>query len=349
MDKSIKWLGGLLAAQLLFALLAFSGGTDLSAQRPDEPLITFEPAALTGIRIEGPDGESVSLAKSDSGWSMPDAANAPAKPSKVEQLLKRLHGLKKGLAMATTAGARTRFEVAEEKFQRRVTLLKDDEPLGDLYLGTSPGLRRIHARVGGDDPIYSAAFAAYEAPAQPDGWLDTELLRIAGSELEAIELDGLTLNRSKPVKDEEEGAGKPVWSAVGLAQGETLNQEKARELAGKITGLTVSKVLGTEAKPEYRQDAPELVLTLRRSGGGPVTWSWSKPEKGEELVLKSSAHPWYFGVASWAGKPLLEAAARDALIESAEPPTEVSENETDSGGEAESSADTTAESTPTSR
>ena len=112
MDKT-KFLGVLLAAQLVLALWAFSSGSDLSAQRPDEPLLAFEPAAVTAIKIEGPEDDEIALGKSGDGWMLPGAWDAPADGAKVEQLLARLRGQKKGLAVATTSGALERFEVAE--------------------------------------------------------------------------------------------------------------------------------------------------------------------------------------------------------------------------------------------
>ena len=133
------------------------------------------------------------------------------------------------------------------------------------------------------------------------------------SALEAIEAEGLTLTRT------EEKEGVRVWEARGLAAGEQLDRTAAGELARKIAGLQVSGVLGIEADPEYRQESPELVLTLKPGGGGTVTWTLSKPEQGEEYVLKSSEHPWYFELAAWSARPIVEEGRRSALVIAPEP------------------------------
>ncbi len=343
MDQTIKLLGGLLAVQLLLALWAFSGGSDLSVQRPEEPLLTFDAASVTAIKIEGSDGATITLSRSDQGWILPDAWNVPAKESKVEQLLQRLQNLKKGLAVATTSGAQARFEVAGDKFQRRITLSRGDDALSALYLGTAPGMRKIHARTADDGIVYSISFAAYEAAAKADDWLDSGLLRIAVSELDAIELDGFALTKLKGQGNAKDGAKiDQGWEASGLADNEQLDQSKVRELARKITQLDVRKVLGTDAKTEYRQDSPELKLTLKRTEGQPVIWTLSKPEKGEDYVLNSSEHPWYFEVASRGAKPLLEVAERDALIISPEPVDEAKVSEMPEGEDSRQNTPTTA-------
>jgi hypothetical protein len=320
MDKTTKLLGGLLAAQLVFAIWAFSAGTDLSVHRPDEPLLAFNSAEVTGIKVEGPDETGVSLSRVGDGWILTDTWNVPAKASKVTQLLDRLQNLKTGLAVATTGGAKERFAVADTQFERRITLVKGDEPLATLYLGTSPGLRKVHARRSDDDLVYSISFATYEASAKADDWLDAGILQFKEPELEAIELEDLTLTKSRSNESEQaEGDSDKGWTASGLEAGARLDQTKAVDLVRKLAQLDVRKVLGTEVKPDYQQDTPALLLNLRRSEVEPVTWTLSKPEQGDDYVLKSSQHPWYFGVASWIAEPLLELAKRDALIISPQP------------------------------
>ncbi len=327
MDKKINLLSGLLVLQLLLALWAFSGGSDLSAQRPDEPLLGFDKATVIRIKIEGPDGAAVTLSKTDEGWFLPDAWDVPVKDGKVGHLLNRLQHLKQGLPVATTAGAQVRFEVAEDKFQRRITLSTGPESMRVLYLGTSPGMRMIHARMAVAETVYATSFAAYEAPYKADDWLDTRLVQIDDSALQAIEINGLTLTKARSTNEDDKATEKPVWTASGLAEGDNLDLQQANKLAASITALEVSKVLGIEAVAGYRQDSPELELSLMRTGSGSVSWVMSKPEQGDAYVLKSSDRPWYFEVPAWAANPLLQA-TKDLVRKSPIPPAEpdISEN-----------------------
>ncbi len=55
-----------------------------------------------------------------------------------------------------------------------------DKVVGDLYLGTSPGFKKVHARRADSDDIYAITFANYEATARTDDWLDKALLKPTG-------------------------------------------------------------------------------------------------------------------------------------------------------------------------
>src|SRR5690606_2141252 len=80
--------------------------------------------------------------------------------------------------VAHSSAARQRFQVADYYYQKRLTLLSNGEILGTIFLGTSPGFRKVHARNEQQDAIHSIAFNTFEAPAVNNGWLDTRLLQV---------------------------------------------------------------------------------------------------------------------------------------------------------------------------
>ncbi len=316
MDKSIKLLVAVLAMQLLLVAAVFSSRDSADAWAPDATLLSFDPAEVDRLSLQAGEGEPLILSKADNGWIMPEQWNAPVKPGKVDELLTQLSGLKKGYAVATSASARERFEVDEQRFQRRIELLQGDRRLAEVFFGSSPAMRRIHASSGDDEAVHTVAFSAWQAPAEAQDWLDSGLLHIDAKQLLGIQFDGVKLTRSQADKSDAETQNS--WRAEDLAAGESLNLDQAAELARTISGLEVSKLLGTEAQTGFGQETPLLVLQLSLADGTNQSWRISKRSEGEGYVLKSSAHPWYLEPASWAGKPLVEAADRKALIESAE-------------------------------
>jgi hypothetical protein len=96
----------------------------------------------------------------------------------VEKLLKAIEGDAWDWPVARTSAASQRFQVADYYYQRRITLLGDDEVLGRIYLGTSPGFRKVHARNGERDEIYSIAFNIFDAPAISSAWVEPDLLQV---------------------------------------------------------------------------------------------------------------------------------------------------------------------------
>ena len=189
MNGRIGWLGGLLAAQLLIvAGILFTGtlGSDEGASR----FLAFDAAAVTKFTIADSD-ESVALTREGEGenaaWRL--AGGMPADGDKVDEVLGKLAEMAAPWPVATSSDSAERFDVTENAHQRRLTLENDDGVLADVFFGTSPGYRRVHARAQGEDEVYSVDFSNYEAPTDADQWLDKSLLASNG-EVSGIALDG---------------------------------------------------------------------------------------------------------------------------------------------------------------
>ena len=321
MQKTMGMLGVLLAVQLVLAVSMSTTGPDLTAQRPDTPLLDLGGVAVDHLTIEGPDKQQVILARVGEDWLLPASDDFPADASKVNLLLERLKGLKRGLAVATSPGAKKRFRVSDEDFERRVLLGEGDETVATLYFGTSPGMRRVHARTGEDEAVYTTAFGTYDAPVKPEAWEDKSVLTIPQEEIEGIELGELALVRSQDTLAAEVDANveKPIeektsWSGNGLMEDEMVNQGNAEALAQKLAGLTIGYMLGSEAKPEYGLDEPVLVLRVRRSGGVTIEYHFGKREKENDYVLKVSNRPEYFRLPVYSVDALIEMATHEQLV-----------------------------------
>ena len=104
--------------------------------------------------------------------------DAPADDEKVTTLLDKLAGLQAPWPVATSADVAQRFEVAEDNYQRLVSLRQGDEILAQAYLGTSPGYQRVHARAAGQDDVYSVQLSNYELGLEIDAWLDKAVMAI---------------------------------------------------------------------------------------------------------------------------------------------------------------------------
>ncbi len=321
LHKTLGYLALLLAAQLLLALGLQLGGPGLAAHTRDTPLLDLAGRTVDRIELADGEGASLNLRKAADGWVLPAEGDFPADADKVERLLERLQALRPGLPVATSDTARERFKVAEDAFERRIRLASGDDTLAILYLGTSPGVRRSHLRRDGDDAIYSADFASYDAPVKAAEWEDKTLLAVSREAIDAIEVAGLRLRPQ----------GDTGWSAEGLAEGEALNLEAARSLADKLASLRIGAVLGREKQADYKLDEPALQLRLTRKGGERIDYQLGK--RDNDYVLKVSSRDEYFRLPNYTGDALVEAAGRDKLVTpkadeetdpATEPPTEKS-------------------------
>jgi hypothetical protein len=344
MNKTIRLLATLLGIQLLFALGLQFTGTNLAAtaSNGNAPLITIDKDKVDHFTIEGPDAAKVILTKVEGNWQLPERHNFPADANKVKRLLGRLEGLKRGQPVTTTSGAHSRFKVTDDTFERRITLAAGGQTLARLYLGTSPGIRQVHARVDDQKPVYAVELETYDVPAAADGWEDKTLLEIPKTEIQSIDVAGLHLARmvesvttkgSTP-KDSgpatkgssenspEEGVKppaqpeptQPAWQATGLVKDEIINRDAVNKLAGLLADLRFSSVAGWEAKVEYGLDEPILRLSLMRKGGQQVEYLLGKTPDKEEYTLKVSTRPEYFRLPTYTAKPLINAAKRETLL-----------------------------------
>jgi len=243
-----------LGAQLLLAFGLLVGQRSTDSHDPAEPLVAFEPAAVDRIVIVGDDDQQVTLVKQDGQWRLPDYHALPADGNKVKQALDNLADLRGGWPVADTSAARARFEVDADRFQRRITLFDGETELGQLYLGTSPGFRKIHARAAGADEVFAVAFNSYQAPADPAAWLDKQLLQ-PGGQISAIESSDFAVAK-------QEGKWRPKSGADDLS----VVDEKIQALVSDLTGLRALEAADDAVAEKLAARDPDHRLKIEADG-----------------------------------------------------------------------------------
>lgn len=302
MKKWIIVLSLLLAVQLGLAVTVGLTGERYSAFEPKEKLLAFETQGVDGLRIESADGKLL-LSKRKGRWILPESGDFPADQDAVKNLLEKLTALRKGWPLATTGGAARHFKVTDDAFERKLTLLSGEKAAATLYVGTSPGFRKVHVRPAGGDEVYAVAFNAWEANPTADDWIDKGILKLDEKRVQRIEMPGFILQR--------EGESLQLSD---LGEQEKSNEEAVRTLVNRLTGLRIDSLLGREAKPEFQQEHPVLEIKLTRDDGEPLSYRFSKPEAGGYYILKRSDLDTYFKVAEFAVNPLKEE-AREKLVQ----------------------------------
>jgi len=302
MKKWIFILSGLLAVQLVLAAVLNLTGEDYGTFQAEDKLLSFNRQAVDGLRIE--DGtDSLVLKNQDGKWLLPESGDFPARQPNVERLLDKLAALEKGWPVAKTRSAARRFGVDEEQFERKLTLFADDDAQATLYVGSSPGSRKVYVRPGDENDIFAVDFNTWEAEAKDDDWIDKGVLTLDESIVEQLEIPGIIMQRQD---------GK--LQVMNLEENEQTNGEESSALLGKLSGLRVQSLLGTDAELEYRQDEPVLEVRITREGGEVLGYRFSKPEDAAYYVLKRSDLDYYFKVADYLVDPVRET-TRENLVQ----------------------------------
>jgi hypothetical protein len=299
MDKKIPVLAIALAVQLLLTVGVVWWQREGTAAG-NAPFLAFERAAVDKITIDDGEGKSIELVKAGDAWTIPSVQSLPADPQKVSEMLDKLSAPHTSWPVATTESAAKRFEVTDEKFQRRIRLSKGDATLVDLYLGTSPGFRKVHARLAGENDVHAIAFANYDATTKPQDWLSKNLIAPEGS-VTALERPG-----AWQAKKEGE-----QWKLTDLADGQTTSDDKVRDVVSKIENLRIIDVADDAAVKEIGDAAPlvELAATTEK---GKVTYQLYRPKENGDFLVRASTRPETFRLAAFTGEALN--VARDSLI-----------------------------------
>jgi Domain of unknown function (DUF4340) len=298
-------LGGQLALALSFALT----GSDHAAFEAKEPLLGFAPAKIDRIAIDDDTGASVELDKQDGKWVIPSSAGFPADQTKVETFLNRLAALKKGWPIAKTDAAAERFKVTEKVHDRRVVLSSGGSKAGELLIGTSPSFRQVHARAGDASPIYAVEFAAYDAGADAETWMNHDVLDTPRDKIASIAVGEVTIEGKN---------GK--FALAGLTKDDKPLPDKIDALASAVAHPAFDAVRGKGKDALAQADNPDLEVVLKRTDESLVTYRYKKDAAGGGYVFTSSAQDYLFRVADNKIAPIVQA-KREALIEAPKPET----------------------------
>ncbi len=292
MKKMTIILSAVLAVQLLLAGILFSQDQDMGAFRSREKLLGLELAKLDQISIESKD-KKINLKKVQGKWILPKHFNAPVDDNKLRKLTDKLFSLPVSWPVATSENSASRFKVTKEQFEREISFAKGDDILKTLFLGSSPGFKKIHARVDGQNTIYSIDFAAYEAPVNVDDWVDKHLLTIDVDSLSKVTTDKFSLTRNGD-----------IWQVENLEEGKVANQEKIQTWLGKLAKLQYNGILGTQAKPEYGLEKPVVSFKLTLKSGDQIDITIGK--MANDYVIKSSHQPFYFKASQYQIQAILD-------------------------------------------
>ncbi|WP_144393620.1 DUF4340 domain-containing protein [Pleionea sediminis] len=248
MNRLIHWLVGLLIVQAIVVLSLLWGEQSKGDSFQVEPLLKVSKESIDKLVIT--DGEaSVTLKKVDDHWVLPEWKSLPANDNKLSVALNKLASLKTDWPVTTTNHSHERFKVTEEVYQRRLELYSGDEKVGDLFLGSSPGFKKVHVRPGNRDEVYALPLNSYEFPSDKKQWLDKSLLA----------LKGVTSLKIKDIKLQQNGE---EWELVEPNQSELaahLNKDKSA--SSKLGKEPVETPLTNDWKLN-KEEVERLVRTI---------------------------------------------------------------------------------------
>ena len=278
MNRLTHILSLVLAAQLMLVAIVFWPESSATDSESAAALINLDTGNITRLVISDQE-TSLVVSRRDEDWALPEYHHLPVDPARISSALDTLPTLTRGFPVAQTPGAQQRFEVAEDNYQRKIQFVDETENIGILYLGTSPGFRKVHVRLDGEDAIYSVEFNTFDLPATETEWLDKTLLQL--SDVDAVQ--GLDYQLTKEGDNWQLAAGSvPAQEAVaGL-----INGLQSLRVNGSVDIATAAILRDTKAPP---------TLTV---GSGDNSYEYRLYEIKDAYYLKRSDIDIYFSVSA---------------------------------------------------
>jgi hypothetical protein len=261
-------------------------------------------ADVTAIVIASNAGDELRLERGADGWTLAGTDGFPANGQKVDEVLGKLISINADRLVTRTEGSHSRLQVAEDQFDRRITLTTG---AGDrvLYLGSSAGAGATHVRQGDAPETYlTGAIAGWELDTQPSGWVDTQYVKLTPEDISKLVLSNA--NGTFTFTRGEDGQ----WSTTDLAEGEQLGVASVDALANRVANIALTRPLGKNEQPEYGLAQPQatVVVTVRDDAGMETAHTLllgAKDADNADYYFKSSDSPYYVTIASFTGDDLV--------------------------------------------
>lgn len=282
MTKFQTWLSGILVAQLLLAAVLFLSQQQGQQSHP-EVLLSFKSEQLDKLIVSDAK-QNVTLVKSGNDWLIPELKQLPADAGKLKSLLSRLEEMRGGWPVATTKSSHERFEVGEDKFQRRLQFYQGDRLAGELLVGTTAGFKKSHVRKPGEDDVYAINLNSFEWPTKNEDWLDKSLL--TAKDINQIKGADYALQKKDDGWHFMEDGNAQNSNETPAPQ---LNQAKAMELTMALTGLRVLSPVDQLPAGDHKTETVQV--------SGPTgDWSYHLLKVGDQYFVKRNDRDVWFGI-----------------------------------------------------
>ncbi len=246
----------------------------------EQALAPFSDSAIDEVHIGDAFDNEVVLVRSGRQWLLPELEHLPADPAKVDALLQSIIHQTGSWPIARSPAAQQRFQVADYYYQKRLTLWSQGKKLGTIYLGTSPGFRKVHARNENQDAIYSITLDALQSSALSADWLDPGLLQVRTPLRIDADLYNLYFENG-------------VWRS---GTGGTPDEQELEALITALKTLQVDGVADEELQRELSAVEADLILKIQSLAG---EVSLELLTLNDKYFIHSSQYPLFFKLSAY--------------------------------------------------
>lgn len=316
--KTINRTNQILAVLLVIQLVVMGavfwprGGAKAA---PATPLLEgLDAGKVVRLDIKDSQGTEIALEKKAGAWVLPSADDFPCEESRVQEFLNKVADLKSNRLVTQNSTSHRRLRVADDAFERQITITMEDGVSYALYLGTSPAYQVTHARRADQSQVYLVSgIGIGEASTAVTAWINAKYLSVPQDQIAAVTIQNAQ-GTFRFFKDE---AGN--WDMEGLGAGEQLDQNVIRTILNQLEAWWMTEPLGKTEKSEYGFDKPNAVITVeaKDQAGSAKTYTVTIGARLEDssYVMRSSESPYYVRVSEFSAQDFVSKGHQDFLVQ----------------------------------
>ncbi len=332
MKKTNTWLALLLGAQVVFfgLLYAVCGGSERTEAVHRLLFAGLQRDKLDRILVEEAVGKSLELALKDGEWKLPGKNDFPADQKKVERILGQLLGLESVYLVSRDPAYHYEYEVAADKYRRRVTLDGGGQKKV-LLIGKAGGTGYTQVRMDDEPEVWAVEDLKYwELGTQVADWARKEVVDEPAARLAKLELEkggehyllertdqsAWKLGEKAAQKSEADSlATKATRIELADVAGLASDEELKKKIEAGTESVNVKLLLASDALPESSQPpqpaadggsqtaAPPAPPTINQT----VSFRLVKdPEKDSQAYFLKEGWPFVAKVDMWRVRPLFD-------------------------------------------
>ena len=311
MSRLHQILIAILAVQIALGVYTFWPQSSTAEAR--QPLLAdFSTDAVVEITLSDGDNNRLTLAKTGTDWVLSEAGDFPVDAEKVPPFLEKLAAVETGRRVTETESSHGQLQVAEEGFNRRVDIKRQDGGSDTLFIGSSGGPQATHVRVNNQPEVYlSGEIGAFDANVQASNWIDTLYFTIPQSTTTAIRLE----NENGIFDFKKEGE---TWTLADLAEDEIFNAEGVTTLLNQTHSIRMTEPVGLISEAGSTFAAPIATVTIETPDQTYTLQIGAQQAEDNDYLFATSAASHYVHVSQFTGDNITSKSRADFLQAPAE-------------------------------
>ena len=256
LNRNNLFLVGLLVIQMIALAVTVVTSTGSEAREIESIVANMNAEAVERISIADDAGTSLTFARSDEGWVLPDADDFPVDGERVDEILDTILSLDTRRLVAANPANFARLEVKDDDFRRKLTLESGAES-AELFLGGSGGVDTVYTRRAGEDEVYLGfGLNAWELATGAATWVNTSYVSVS-----QVDVQEMTVHNAQGSFTFLRAGDS--WTYADLPADATLEDTKLPSLLRNATSVTLLAPLGLEALEGYGLKEPPVTVDLR--------------------------------------------------------------------------------------